>query len=529
MPDTLSNSDLPAFKNLAVRSFERDEDIAGLEAAIAEIKAQSPREYPLVIGENATTQGRKNVSTNPSEPDPSGLAAFPKATRDQTYQAVALAAAAFETWKLTPDRERAAIALRTAEILMQRRNEAVATIVLEAGKNWVEADADLAEAVDFLEFYARETIRYGQSQEVVAFPGEVPESFYIPLGVAAVIPPWNFPLALLTGMTSAALVAGNTVVLKPASDTPLTGQLLVEAFQEAGLPEGALTYLSGSGGEIGDALVDHPQVRLIAFTGSKEVGLRINERAARVHPDQIWIKRVIVEMGGKDAIIVDADVDFDAAARGVVASAFGYQGQKCSACSRLIVHTDVHKPLLDRIVALTADLKVGPTEERTNFMGPVINRAAVDKVLSYVKIGRREGRLVTGGKRLSGAGLPAGGYFVAPTIFDEVQPDSRLAQEEIFGPVLAVIRAKSFDHALELANDTIYGLTGAVYSRDEAHLEQARKAFHVGNLYLNRPCTGALVGVHPFGGFNMSGTDSKAGGRDYLGLFLQAKSVSRKM
>ncbi|MBA7653168.1 1-pyrroline-5-carboxylate dehydrogenase [subsurface metagenome] len=397
-------------------------------------------------------------------------------------------------------------------------------MVLEAGKSWIEADTDLAEAVDFLEFYAREALRYAEKQPVMPIEGEEPELFYIPLGVGAVIPPWNFPLAILTGMTSAAIVTGNTVVLKPASDTPLTGQLLAEAMAEAGLPEGVLTYLTGSGGEIGDTIVEHPRVRFIAFTGSIEVGLGINERAARMAPGQVWVKRVIAEMGGKNATIVDNDADLDRVVEGIITSAFGYQGQKCSACSRLIVHERVYEPLMEQVVAGTKALKVGPPEDRTNYMGPVINQAALDKIMSYVEIGRREGRLLTGGHRIDAAG-----YFIEPTIFADVKPDSRLAQEEIFGPVLAVMKVRDFDEALAVANNTIYGLTGSVYSRNEDHLNKAREVFHVGNLYFNRVCTGALVGVHPFGGFNLSGTDSKAGGRDYLGLFLQAKLVSRKL
>lgn len=511
------------FKNLPVRQFDRDDDIQGVEAAVGSIKRDAGREYPLVIGGQTYTNTRKLNTFNPSNPS-RNLAVFQKATQEQADEAINLASETFEFWKATSADERAGILLRAAEILRRRRDEAVATMVLEAGKNWIEADADLAEAVDFLEFYAREARRYARKQPVVPLEGEKPELFYIPLGVGIVIPPWNFPLAILTGMTSAAIVTGNTVVLKPASDTPLTGQLLVEAMTEAGLPDGVLTYLTGSGGEIGDFIVEYPRVRFIAFTGSMEVGLGINERAAKIAPGQIWIKRVVAEMGGKDATIIDDDTDLDAVAESIVASAFGYQGQKCSACSRLIVHERVYGPLMEQVVAGTKALKVGPSEDRTNYMGPVINQAALDSIMSYVELGHSEGRLLTGGNRID---IP--GYFIEPTIFTDIKPDSRLAQEEIFGPVLAVMKVRDFDEALAVANNTIYGLTGAVYSRNEDHLDRAREVFHVGNLYLNRKCTGALVGVHPFGGFNMSGTDSKAGGRDYLGLFLQAKSVSRKV
>ncbi len=511
------------FENLPIRLFNDPAEITGVTRAIVGIKAGSGREYPLSIGAETYLNERKLESTNPADPS-QVLAVFQKATKDQAAGAIELAADTFESWRSTSAEDRAGYLLRAAEILRRRRDEAVATMVFEAGKNWIEADADLAETVDFLEYYAREALRYDAGYELVHVNGEEPQLQYIPLGVGAIIPPWNFPLAILTGMASAAIAAGNTVLLKPASDTPLTGQLFVEAMAEAGLPKGVLNYLPGSGAEIGDYIVEHPRIRFIAFTGSMEVGLGINERAARISPGQIWVKRVMVEMGGKDAIIVDQGYDLDEAAAGVVAATFGYQGQKCSACSRLIVLQDIHDELVAKVVALTEDLTVGPPEDRNNFMGPVINGSAMRKISSYFEIGSREGRLLTGGQRIGETG-----NFLAPTIFDNIAPDGRLAQEEVFGPLLAVITARDFGEALEIANNTIYGLTGAVYSNNEAHLELARQSFHVGNLYLNRKCTGALVGVHPFGGFNMSGTDSKAGGRDYLGLFLQAKSISRKV
>ena len=513
----------PPFQNLPIRMFDEPSQISGVENAIEQLKASAGKEYPLVIGDQSYTNDRPLPTTNPADPS-QVLAVFQKASREQAESAITLAAETFESWKLTPAEERAEFLFKAAQALRQRRDQAVATMVLEAGKNWVEADGDLAEAVDFLEFYAREALRYAGGQELAPYEGEKPELFYIPLGLGTVIAPWNFPLAILTGTASAAIVAGNCVVLKPASDTPLTGQIFAEVMQEAGLPTGVLTYLPGSGGEIGDAIVDHPQVRFITFTGSMEIGLRINERAAKVGPGQIWIKRVVVEMGGKGAIIVDRDADLETAAEGIVAAAFGFQGQKCSACSRLIVHQEVHDRLVDLVVDLTKQIKVGPPEDRANFMGPVINRAARENILKYIDMGRREGTLLTGGHRLGNDG-----HFIEPTVFGGISPDARLAQEEIFGPVLAVIKARDFNDALNIANNSIYGLTGAVYSRNEQHLALARDTFHVGNLYLNRKCTGALVGVHPFGGFNMSGTDSKAGGRDYLGLFLQAKSVTRKI
>jgi 1-pyrroline-5-carboxylate dehydrogenase len=511
------------FHNLPIRTFDNEEDINRVKASIDQIKSRQGREYPLIIGDKTYTNDRKARTLNPSDPS-QVLAIFQKANQAQADEAIKLADDTFTSWKQTSVEKRADILLKAAAILRKRRDEAVATMILEAGKNWIEADADLAEAVDFLEFYAREAIRYAEKQPLTPFEGEEPELFYIPLGVGVVIPPWNFPLAILTGMASAAIVTGNTVVLKPASDTPLTGQLFAEAMTEAGLPPGVLTYLTGSGGEIGDFIVEHPRVRFISFTGSMEVGLGIVERAAKLAPGQIWIKRVTAEMGGKDAIVVDEDVDLEVAAEGIVASAFGFQGQKCSACSRLIVHEKVYTELTEMVGNRTNAIQTGPAEDHNNFMGPVINQDALDKIVSYVEIGQQEGRLATGGNRIGKSG-----HFIEPTIFTGIQPDSRLAQEEIFGPVLAVIKARNFDDALDIANNTIYGLTGAVYSRNQEHLRKAREYFHVGNLYLNRKCTGAFVGVHPFGGFNMSGTDSKAGGRDYLGLFLQAKSVSRKL
>ena len=510
------------FTNMPIRLFQEGAEVSAVQSALDKLQSRAGTEYPLAIGSSSYTNPDKLASTNPADPD-QVLAVFQKATQAQADEAIALAAETFRSWRFTSAGDRAQYLLKAAEALRSKRDQAVATMILEAGKNWIEADADFAEAVDFLEYYAREVLRYGRPQPVVPTAGEAPEMFYIPLGVGAIIPPWNFPLAILTGMASAAIGAGNTVVLKPASDTPLTGKLFVDAMAEAGLPEGVLNYLPGSGGEIGDFIVDHPRIRFICFTGSMEVGLRINERAAKAQPGQVWIKRVVAEMGGKDAIVVDEDADLDAVAADVVAAAFGYQGQKCSACSRLIIHQAVYEPLLEKVVAGSAALSVGPTADPSNFMGPVINAEAVEKITSYIEIGQSEGRLLTGGVRSAGKG-----HFIAPTVFGGIQPRDRLAQEEIFGPVLAVIKADDFNHALSIANDTIYGLTGAVYSGNEAHLEQARQSFHVGNLYLNRKCTGALVGVHPFGGFNMSGTDSKAGGPDYLGLFLQAKSVSRK-
>jgi 1-pyrroline-5-carboxylate dehydrogenase len=367
-------------------------------------------------------------------------------------------------------------------------------------------------------------VRLSGPQPVCQLPGEQDEMIYVPLGVGVVIPPWNFPLAILVGMTAATLVTGNTAVVKPSSETPTIGAKFVEVLLEAGFPERSFTLLTGSGSAVGDVLVEHPKTRFVCFTGSRDVGLRINELAAKHRPGQIWIKRVIAEMGGKDAIIVDGDADVDKAVDGVLASAFGYQGQKCSACSRAIVDAKVYDQFLEKLAAKAEKIKVGPSDDPGNYMGPVISEGARKTILGYIETGAKEGRLVAGGK-----GAPEGGYFIRPTIIADIRPRDRVFQEEIFGPVLAVTKADHFEQALEMANDSEYGLTGSVFSNNPEHLRQARERFHVGNLYFNRKCTGAMVGAHPFGGFNMSGTDSKAGGPDYLLLFLQAKSVAAKV
>jgi len=399
-------------------------------------------------------------------------------------------------------------------------------MIHEVAKTWAEADGDTAEAIDFLEFYGREMLRYGANDHpLVKIQGEENYLDYIPLGVVAVIPPWNFPLAIMAGMTSAAVVTGNTVVLKPSSDAPTIAYKFFEILEEAGLPAGVVNFMTGSGVEVGDIVVDHPKTRFIAFTGSREVGLRINQRAASVQDGQIWIKRVIAEMGGKDAIIVADDANLDDAATGVVQSAFGFQGQKCSACSRAIVDARVYDQMLERIVAQTEKIKVGDPNDATTSMSAVINEKAFKTINEYIEKGKSEG-----GRVLSGGGSDGEqGFFIEPTVIADVNPGATIEQEEIFGPVLAVIKAQDYDDALKIANDTQYGLTGAVYSADEEKLKRARREFHVGNLYLNRKCTGALVGVHPFGGFNMSGTDSKAGGGDYLLLFMQAKVSAEKV
>jgi len=397
-------------------------------------------------------------------------------------------------------------------------------MVYEVGKTWPEADADTAEAIDFLEFYAREAYRYGGEQPITKIATEDNDLVYIPLGVGAVIPPWNFPLAIMAGMTTAAIVSGNCVILKPSSESPWIAARFFALLEEAGLPAGVANFLPGSGAEIGDPLVQHPRIRFISFTGSKSVGLHINEEAAKTRDGQLWIKRVVAEMGGKDAIIIDRETsNLDEAATAAVASAFGYQGQKCSACSRLIVDSAVYDKVLPLVVEKTKALRVGMPEDGSSQIGPVVSEKAMKTIRDYIEKGKSEGRLVAGGNVRT-----EDGFFIEPTVIADVDPKATIAQEEIFGPVLAVIKANDFDDALRIANDTQYGLTGAIFSDNPEKIERAEEEFFVGNLYVNRKCTGALVGVHPFGGFNMSGTDSKAGGRDYLGLFQQAKAISRK-
>ena len=506
------------------------ENRRAMEQAIAEVRGRLGREYPLVIGGQRIRTGERIRSVNPARPqEVVGFAA--RAAQDHAERAVRAAEEAFDAWRRYSPDARARVLLRAAAIMRRRRLELNAWLVFEVGKTWVEADVETAEAIDFLEYYAREMMRLGAPQPLTPLTGEENEQRYIPLGVVVVIPPWNFPLSILTGMTSAALVAGNTVVLKPSSLSPVVGAIAADILFEAGIPEGVLNYLPGAGSAIGDYLVGHPRTRMVAFTGSKEVGLRINELAARTAPGQKWIKRVIAEMGGKNAVIVDETADLEAAAAGIVTSAFGFQGQKCSAGSRAVVVEAVYDQVLERVAERTRALRIGDPALAETQVGPVVDEGQYRKVLEYIEIGRREGRLVAGGgPHGESARDPEGhGYFIEPTIFADVSPSARIAQEEIFGPVLAVIRARDFDEALAIANGTEYGLTGSVYSRNRARLEQARHEFHVGNLYFNRKCTGALVGVHPFGGFNMSGTDSKAGGPDYLLLFTQAKVISEAL
>jgi len=509
------------FKNEALTDFTRPENRQAQGEALGQVKSELGQTYPLIIGGEKILNKETFASVNPSQPD-QVIGYFARAGVEQADEAVKAAAAAFETWKRVPAEERAGYLFAAADLLKQRRFYVNAWMIYEVGKSWPEADADTAEAIDFLEFYAREMVRLAEDHPLVRIEGEDNQLVYIPLGVGAVIPPWNFPVAIMVGMTSASFVTGNTVVLKPASTSPMIAWQFMRILEDIGLPAGVVNFLTGSGSIIGDALIEHPMVRFIAFTGSRDVGLRINQLAAKPYKGQLWLKRAVLEMGGKDAVVVDETADLDAAAEGIVASAFGFQGQKCSAGSRAIIVGQVYDQVLQKVIDKTKQLSVGDVTKPETYMGPVVDENAMQKITGYIEIGKHEGRLVAGG------GHHGPGYFIEPTVFADVDPHARIAQEEIFGPVLAVIKANDFDDALHIANDTEYGLTGSLYSRDQQRIERAKEEYHVGNLYFNRKSTGALVGVHPFGGFNMSGTDSKAGGRDYLLLFTQAKAISAK-
>ena len=514
---------MPEFTNEPFIDFSNAENRKKMEDALKKVRAEFGHEYPMwIAGQKVITTGKKK-STNPSRPS-EVIGVFQDASKEQASDAVEAAHKYFDVWKRVPAETRAKYLFKAAQIVRERKFEYAALVCYEVGKTWVEADADVAETIDFCEFYGREMLRLAEPQKLTPMRGERNFLVYIPLGVGAVIPPWNFPMAIMAGLVVASLVTGNTVVLKPAADSPTIAAKFVEILHEAGMPKEAVQFLTGSGAVIGDVIVQHPKTRYIGFTGSKEVGLRIAELANKPQPGQIWIKRTVLEMGGKDGIIVDEEADVDAAVEGTAQAAFGYQGQKCSACSRVIVSEKVYDTFLNKLVERTKKIKVGPSDDPSNYMGPVVSENAMKGILNYIEVGKKEGRLMTGGGR-----APGEGYFVEPTIIADVDPKARLAQEEVFGPVLAVIKAKNFDHAMEIANNTEFGLTGAVYSKNPEKIRRAEEDFYVGNLYLNRKCTGAMVGAHPFGGFNMSGTDSKTGGKDYLLLFLQAKSVAEKV
>ena len=519
-----SSLPLTPFVNEPFVDFAQPENKRRMQAAIADVQSKLGREYDMIIGGKRLKTTGKIFSMNPAHPA-EVIGVHQRAGTEHVEPAMQAAQAAFTTWSRTRLADRADLLFRAAALIRERSFEFCAWLTLEVGKNWGEADADVGETIDFLEFYGREALRLHGTTTPIQLPGERNQLRYVPLGVGAVIPPWNFPFAIMAGMTAASIVCGNTVILKPSVDAPTIAAKFMELLEEVGLPDGVVNLCPGEGPDFGSAVVAHPQTRFIAFTGSKAVGLEIHERAAKTQPGQIFIKRTILEMGGKDSIIVEADADLDAALDGVVASAFGFNGQKCSACSRAIVSADIYDVFCDRLQERVSKIKTGDPAENV-YTGPVISEKSYRKVLDYLDIGKKEGTVLNGGHAIE---TPEGGYYIAPTVIADVAPTARLALEEIFGPVLAVIKSHSFDDALSIANNTEYGLTGAIYTGSREKLDRAREEFNVGNLYFNRKCTGAMVGAHPFGGFNMSGTDSKAGGPDYLLLFTQAKSVAEKL
>ncbi len=518
---------LPAYNVESFTDFTKPENDAAMKAALAKAKSEIGRTYPLVIGGEVIQRQDVFTSINPSRPD-DVLGYFANGTAEDADKVLAVATEAFKTWQHVPVEDRARYLLRAAASLRRRKNEFNAYMVLEAGKSWYEAEADTAEAVDFLEFYARQAVRIADQSDLLApYPPEQVGYYNIPLGVGAIIPPWNFPTAIPMGLVAAAIVTGNTVVFKPAEQTTWIGYKVAELFWSVGLPKGVLNFLTGPGEVVGARMVTSPLTRFIGFTGSKQVGLWIYENAAKVQPGQKWLKRAILEMGGKDAVLVDETANLEEAAQGIVAGAFGFQGQKCSAGSRAIIVDQVYEQVVARVVQIAEKLTIGIPDEGNHInMGPVVDQDAYKKIMDYIELGTQEGKLLLGGQPMS---TSTNGYFIPPTIFGDVPWDARIAQEEIFGPVLALVKASDFEDGLRIVNSTEYGLTGALFSNNRDRLEQARREFHVGNLYLNRKCTGALVGIHPFGGFNMSGTDSKGGGIDYLLQFTQGKSVAERL
>jgi 1-pyrroline-5-carboxylate dehydrogenase len=507
------------YKNEEYLDWSDEENVEKLRAALKEVGDELGRSYPAIIGGKPVETDGEISSFNPANPS-QVVGRTGRATEREADMALETATKAFETWSRTAPEARARIMLRAAAIMRRRKFEMLAWEAYEGGKPWAEADAQVAEAIDFLEYYAREMLRLKDGVEIYSVPGEESRYFYQPMGVGVVIAPWNFPTAILTGMSSAALVTGNTVIMKPSEFTSVLGAKVAEVFAEAGLPDGVLNFLPGYGSEVGDYLVQDARTRFISFTGSVKTGFRINELAARQIEKQRWIKRVIVETGGKDAMVIDDSADLDSAAADIVKSAYGNAGQKCSAASRAILHAGIYDEVLSRVVEKARALNVGVPDDPGVYMGPVISEPQFEKVSGYIETGKEEGERLLG----EDPGDPERGYFITPTIFG-VDPEARVAQEEIFGPVLSVIKASDFDEALSIANDTPYGLTGGVYSKNREHLERARREFRAGNVYFNRSITGALVGVQPFGGFGMSGTDSKAGGPDYLPLHMLAKTV----
>lgn len=513
---------LKGFKNAAELDFTLEENARKIEEAFRQVDAEKGKVYPLIIGGERIETEKKITSLSPSTKEVLGYAC--SCSQELADKAVQSANEAFKTWSVATVDERIRCLRKLTTLLEENRYILDAWNVEESGKNWGEADGELCEALDFFNSYAMHMKKLSEGLELVP-TDEDTKCVYIPIGVGAIIPPWNFPLSICGGMVASALVTGNTVICKPSSDTPIVAYKFIELCERAGFPAGTVNYIPGSGSDIGDYIVEHPLTRFINFTGSKVVGCRINERAAKISEGQRWIKRVVAEMGGKNAIIVDSSANIKKAAQGIVNSAFTFQGQKCSACSRAIVMNDVYDELVDAVVACAKELKENQGSGRSNApMGPVINEHAYKSITGYVEIARQEGNIVYGGNYSD-----TEGYYIEPTVVRDIARDARIANEEIFGPVLAVIKVESFDEALDIANQTEYGLTGSVYSENRENIQKAKVQFHVGNLYFNRKSTAAVVLQHPFGGFNMSGTDAKTGTSDYLTNFLNLKSITEDL
>lgn len=508
------------FKHEPFTDFNEESNKKEFEAALEKVKGELGQEYPIVINGEKIYTDDKLTSINPGNKE-EVVGSVSKATKEHIDQAMESAKEAFKTWSTWSAKERAEVLFRAAAKVRRRKHEFSAWLAYDAGKPWNQADADTAEGIDFLEYYGRQMIELGEGKELNHRVNEHNAYTYQAMGPGVTIPPWNFAFAIVAGTTVAPIVAGNTVLMKPSENTPVIAYKLVEVLEEAGLPKGVLNFVPGDPAEIGDYLVDHKDTHFINFTGSRATGTRIYERAAKVQEGQQHLKTVVAEMGGKDTIIVDKEADLDLAAQSIVDSAFGFSGQKCSACSRAIVHKDVYDEVLEKSIELTKELTVGNPAEENVYMGAVVNQKQFDKIKEYIELGKQEGELAYGGETDD-----TSGYFVHPTIFKDMDPKGRIMQEEIFGPVVGFAKANDFDELLEIANNTEYGLTGAVISDNRANLNRARHEFQVGNLYFNRGCTAAIVGYQPFGGFKMSGTDSKAGGPDYLQHFLNAKTVT---
>jgi 1-pyrroline-5-carboxylate dehydrogenase len=511
------------FRNEPPMDFSDPTVATELRSSIVALRSRLPLEHRVLIGGELEEGAGWIESRNPAQPS-EVIGRVPEASGAQAERALRLAWEAFGPWSRQRAEERAGVLLRAAAVLRRRRLELAALEVLEAAKPYAEADGDVCEAIDFLEFYARAALELERPLDTLPWPGESNVTRYRALGAGVVLPPWNFPLAIFTGMVAGPLAMGNTVVAKPTRETPLVAFELAGALAEAGLPPGVLNVVTGGDIEVGERLVRHPLTRFVSFTGSRAVGEHIWALAANVVPGQRFLKRVVAEMGGKDAIIVDESADLDRAGEAIVQSAFGFAGQKCSACSRVIATSGCHDALLERVVAMTSELRLGPAEDPSTDVSAVISAEQLDRITAYLELAPKEGRVVTGGAR-----GPSPGWFVEPTVVAGLAPSARIASEEIFGPVLGFLEVPDFERALDVANDTDYGLVGGVFSRDREHLAMAREHFEVGNLYLNRKCTGALVGVQPFGGFRLSGTDAKTGTVDYLRNFAELRTVTERL